>query len=251
MRLRAPTSSRRPPLTVRLVRVVALVAYLATATGLPLPHFVSAAAEADSTAPGIATPYPCMAHRCGCRSAQQCWNACCCMSDVEKLMWAERNGVTPPASLLLRTVSTPVVEAPAGRSCCTKSSAPSSSRSPKRSVVATSTKVTSPADPKSDCAKCESPAVATKDVVPAAAVASEIRWVSYLAAQRCSGGATTQWINGPTCLPIQTPLHYASIGVDGRESISAAERQLCSAFLPPLKRPPRIVWEAAGSASVT
>ena len=251
MRLRAPTSSRRPPLMVRFVRVVALVAYLATATGLPLPHFASAAAEADSTAPGSATPYPCMAHRCGCRSAQQCWNACCCMSDVEKLMWAERNGVTPPASLLWRTVSKPVVEAPAGRSCCTKSSALPSSRSPKRSCDQPPAKAESLASAKSDCAKCESPAVATKDVVPAAAVASEIHWVSYLAAQRCSGGAATQWINGPTCLPIQTPLHCTAIGVDGRESIFAAERQPSSAFLPPLKRPPRIVWEAAGSASVT
>lgn len=42
-------------------------------------------------------PFPCQDRPCGCGTAEQCWRACCCFSHKEKMDWARRNGVTPPA----------------------------------------------------------------------------------------------------------------------------------------------------------
>lgn len=48
---------------------------------------------APSPAPrGAATAYPCAAHACGCRSAQQCWSACCCFSVAQRMEWARIHG---------------------------------------------------------------------------------------------------------------------------------------------------------------
>lgn len=44
----------------------------------------------------LSIPFPCQAKGCGCSSAAQCWENCCCHTDSEKLAWAVRNGVTPP-----------------------------------------------------------------------------------------------------------------------------------------------------------
>ena len=45
-------------------------------------------------------PYPCMDHACGCMNAEQCWRGCCCCTLEEKLAWARKNGVSPPAFAL-------------------------------------------------------------------------------------------------------------------------------------------------------
>jgi hypothetical protein len=71
-------------------RWVALAIYLATNLGISLPL---AASKTD-------VPYPCMHHHCGCTSPEQCWRHCCCMSLVEKLIWARNNRVTPPDYVL-------------------------------------------------------------------------------------------------------------------------------------------------------
>lgn len=68
-------------------RWLSLIVYSIVALGIPVP------------APGGPTSgeaFPCAGHRCGCHSAAQCWNDCCCMSMEEKLAWAEANDVTPP-----------------------------------------------------------------------------------------------------------------------------------------------------------
>jgi hypothetical protein len=54
-----------------------LCAYLAATTGLPLP----AGVRKDTS-----QPYPCQNHPCGCKSAEECWRHCCCMSVEER--WA-------------------------------------------------------------------------------------------------------------------------------------------------------------------
>ncbi|WP_146438488.1 hypothetical protein [Crateriforma conspicua] len=46
--------------------------------------------------------YPCEDCPCGCTSAEFCWDRCCCHTDEEKLAWADRHGVTPPAFLVQR-----------------------------------------------------------------------------------------------------------------------------------------------------
>jgi hypothetical protein len=44
--------------------------------------------------------YPCVNHHCGCHSAEECWRHCCCMSLMDKLVWARENHVTPPDYVL-------------------------------------------------------------------------------------------------------------------------------------------------------
>src|ERR1700746_3683145 len=76
------------PLARRCVAGLALVAYLATSVGIPLP--VAGGKERGQ-------PYPCMDHPCGCATAEQCWRHCCCFTPEEKFAWAAAHGVTPPA----------------------------------------------------------------------------------------------------------------------------------------------------------
>ena len=53
----------------------------------------------------ISSPFPCQDSPCGCNTAAQCWDKCCCHSDSAKLAWAERNGVTPPTFLVKRVAA--------------------------------------------------------------------------------------------------------------------------------------------------
>jgi len=49
------------------------------------------------TGSNVAERFPCEGSSCGCGSADQCWEDCCCNSDLEKLAWATASGVEPPA----------------------------------------------------------------------------------------------------------------------------------------------------------
>jgi hypothetical protein len=75
----------------RLTAVVSLAGYLLTTVGIPLPASIQKER-------GVA--YPCQHHACGCTSAAECWNNCCCYSTSQKLAWAREHNVTPPAQLL-------------------------------------------------------------------------------------------------------------------------------------------------------
>jgi hypothetical protein len=59
--------------------------FLALGISVPLP-----------TGKSAGQPYPCMNHRCGCQSAEECWRNCCCMTLEERLIWARENHVIPP-----------------------------------------------------------------------------------------------------------------------------------------------------------
>ncbi|MFO1023325.1 MAG: hypothetical protein U0903_21935 [Planctomycetales bacterium] len=69
--------------------------------------------------------YPCEQHACGCRSAEQCWRKCCCMSREQKLAWAKANHVTPPAEFLLAKEDAGTVpeSTPPKKTCCAHKSA--------------------------------------------------------------------------------------------------------------------------------
>lgn len=97
----------------RFVVGMALVAYLTTIVGLPLP-------AASRSSGGV--PFPCQDHVCGCISAEQCWDHCCCFTSHEKLAWAHEHNVTPPEALVAEVARlieerTPA-QAKARRSCC-------------------------------------------------------------------------------------------------------------------------------------
>jgi hypothetical protein len=72
----------------RLTAAVALVAYLATSSGLPLPV---AAAQKDRS-----RPYPCMDDPWGCTSPEECWRNCQHHTAAERWAWADAHNVRPP-----------------------------------------------------------------------------------------------------------------------------------------------------------
>lgn len=73
----------------RLLAFAVIVAVCASF--FPLPFAAAPSKDKDRS-----EPFPCMDRSCGCASAEQCWKQCCCFSNAEKVVWAQRNGVTPP-----------------------------------------------------------------------------------------------------------------------------------------------------------
>lgn len=72
------------------IATAACVAYLLAVTGVPLPVKV---------VKDRSQPFPCMHSACGCASAAQCWQSCCCTTPQERLAWARERGIEPPRSL--------------------------------------------------------------------------------------------------------------------------------------------------------
>jgi hypothetical protein len=78
----------------RLISWTLLFAIVVLVLGVPVPSLpVSKSAD---------EPFPCQHCACNCHSAAACWDKCCCHTDSEKLAWANRNGVQPPAFLVAR-----------------------------------------------------------------------------------------------------------------------------------------------------
>lgn len=73
----------------RLIAFVSLVAVCASA--IPIPVSNRSSLEKDGT-----VAFPCQHRPCGCRSASQCWQKCCCFTNQQKLAWARVHGVRPP-----------------------------------------------------------------------------------------------------------------------------------------------------------
>jgi hypothetical protein len=77
-------------LTRRSWAGLALVSFVLTAAGLPLPQ---------PPRKEFSTPFPCQNRPCGCRSAEECWHHCCCFTREEHLSWAQSLGIEPPPSV--------------------------------------------------------------------------------------------------------------------------------------------------------
>jgi hypothetical protein len=111
-------------------------AFALVALGLPLP--VGTVADVPgAVAPGgtpaarlvaakdRSRPFPCMNSPCGCGSAEQCFDACCCHTPAVRLAWARRHGLgTAVIDALERRVAAAVTPPPldavraATGSCC-------------------------------------------------------------------------------------------------------------------------------------
>lgn len=98
-----------------------LVSYLLAAVGLPLP--VRAAKERGE-------PFPCQDSACGCRTAEQCWRSCQCLTLEQRLAWARARGITPPAYVA------ETAAAEGGGCCCQESTTSSCCQSPKNAAPA-------------------------------------------------------------------------------------------------------------------
>lgn len=78
----------------RLISWTLLSAIVLLVLGIPLPS--------SPVSKSTSEPFPCQHCACSCQSAARCWDKCCCHTDSEKLAWAARNGVQPPAFLVAR-----------------------------------------------------------------------------------------------------------------------------------------------------
>jgi hypothetical protein len=94
-----------------LFSLACVAALLAATIGIPLPQ----------TSSRDGAPYPCQHHACGCRTAEKCWRSCCCFSSAEKLAWARRNNIEPPAYAVVGGQNSHESESThVAKHCCTK-----------------------------------------------------------------------------------------------------------------------------------
>ena len=92
-----------------------------------MPFGVVAPAASDSPAAKRlagkerSRPFPCMDKPCGCATAEQCFNSCCCNTPAETLAWAKAHAVEPSVLTALERrvacAAPTVVKAPTA-SCC-------------------------------------------------------------------------------------------------------------------------------------
>ena len=78
--------------------------------GVPLPAH-------SEKKPGAA-PFPCQDCPCGCKDAETCWRDCCCFTNQQKLAWAQRNRVTPPAFVIAAAKREGCCAGKQGHACC-------------------------------------------------------------------------------------------------------------------------------------
>jgi hypothetical protein len=101
------------------VGLVTLCALVAGTIGLPVPQFL----WKDRS-----QPFPCQFSRCGCLDAESCWKSCCCHTNTEKLAWARKHGVKPPAYVFAAAAQeqrTMLTSAAKSCCCCSKPAADS------------------------------------------------------------------------------------------------------------------------------
>ena len=72
--------------------VLLLIAYIFATSGMPV--------SIVSTSGSSVERYPCEGGCCGCQSAQQCWQSCCCHTLSERLAWARRHNIRPPSYVI-------------------------------------------------------------------------------------------------------------------------------------------------------
>lgn len=129
----------------RCLCALLLSAYVVTASGIPLPL--------PNRAGKLAEAFPCAANACGCASAERCWRSCCCHTLTERIAWARRHGVRPPAFAVAKAraaginlawldgstdSATPkanccVAQSSAGKTCCAAELVAAASATEKRS----------------------------------------------------------------------------------------------------------------------
>ncbi len=108
-------------------RLISLALLLSVCFSIvPLPVAVNApTADAGKDR---SEPFPCQDRPCGCRSAEQCRQHCCCFNREQKIAWARKNRIdvsrlvpnATPAEIQVCDVTT----AKRGKTCCQNSTGP-------------------------------------------------------------------------------------------------------------------------------
>jgi len=150
-----PHGTQTQPMT-RLARTLILAAFVVSHIGFP---------TIDLWPSDSGGSYPCDGHNCGCRSADHCWNHCCCMSRNDRLAWAAAHDVTPPVGLLEQSEDEPLAHA----------------------------------NSKHSCAKHELGSATVKEK---RGKKIQVRWVTAIAAMKCKGHTAQSWTGVEPSLPI-------------------------------------------------
>lgn len=77
----------------RLLGLIVLLPFVAVSLPVPLPSGPNAGKDRSQ-------PFPCQDRPCGCRSAKQCWQKCCCFTNAQKVAWAKQHRVAVPEEVL-------------------------------------------------------------------------------------------------------------------------------------------------------
>ncbi len=178
----SPRRLPRLPARRPFLAVVAAVAHVLAATGVPQPQVSPVTAKPSDA------PFPCQSRPCGCRTSAQCWaGACCCFTMRQKMAWAAEHGVTPPDHAA-RLAAAEAPPATTTHECC----------SGRRAV---------PARPKHSCCQSEKaqatcapkPARPADDKLP---TGRPVSWVAGVFAQSCHGhGPAGASFEAPAAVP--------------------------------------------------
>jgi hypothetical protein len=213
----------------RFCAILVLVCYLASAIGFPLP--APAGKDVDQ-------PFPCQNHPCGCRTAEECWRHCCCLTPEQRWAWARGHHVQPPPyaekptsrgwrSVRQRDRAGPRSEHQAACSCCTPKGNQKRRAVPSRKTCCGAVNRSS----------APHPATASTRPKRSPAPGEGGRWALGLAAQQCKG-LNTLWITaGAVLLPPPPPSWSPSLALVGRLSYPDVSVHAVSATPP--EPPPR------------
>ena len=177
-----------------------LTALVVTSLGLAVPVSVKKQA---------AEPYPCQHCSCGCANAEMCWRDCCCYTNEQKIAWARKNGVTPPAYVLAAVEKPASNRRKAASCCCSKRSC--CEKAPPESVKVLTWRKR------------------RKNGIP------KTRTVALLQVLRCQGLSSNWTLLPPTVMPVLAQLDDAPIGLTERVTF---EERLHTGQLPPPELPP-------------
>lgn len=173
----------------RAVGGMLLVVFSLLAVGVPLPM--------PSRGKDRSRPFICMDSPCGCRDAEQCWRECCCHSQAEKLAWARRHNIIPPAFVIA-----------AAQKEIKFSLAKKTESSHKSCCQSHSQKSASCCDAKGDfCRPSNSSTAPTEPTKSAKSSLAEAGWEFALlsSVHHCQGGAKLLWLGDWNALPSETP----------------------------------------------
>ncbi len=169
--------------SARAVVVTLLACLIVCIVGLPVPPSVRKNASQEAL-------FPCIDSPCGCSTAEQCWDHCCCYSDAQKIAWAKKHHVTPPAFVLARHAAASIAAArssagSASDSCCSVKKAKSSPSCRQAEGQACEKIVISDLGQRGCCGKNTEKSPKTEE--PTAERTAGSRVVFWTALQRCRG----------------------------------------------------------------
>jgi len=180
----------------RLITGVALLAYVLTVGGFPLPAPVVSSDHGE--------PFICQDHACGCRSAAQCWNNCCCFTPAERLAWADSHEVHLPRQLrqaLVAQANQP--ETNIAVACCATAAHDCCDSHDHEAQTLDQGTCDDHVAGQHDCGHCLT-TQESGDSQQHANDASRVRWTLGIEALKCQG-LSTLWIVSGACLPLEIP----------------------------------------------